>query len=360
MSRSGSRMGAWMLVALVFAVAAPASAQKSGGARGSEGAGAPSAKQLYASAQKLFDKGRYAEALVAFRQAHNASSSPNARLMIGHCLVALGKKAEAYEEMAATMREAAQLAEGDPKYAPTRDAAATQVAQLEPKVGKVIVEIQDRAGVTVTLNGERLVPEKLGLPVAVDPGTTAVGAAHIDGRTVSRELSVKAGATERVTLTFSEARSAGGGGARATPAPLPPKPSEDQGGEDKKPGGGVRTAGFVVAGLGVAGMAVFGVTGMMARSRFATLETECGGRRCADPKYADVVDSGMFLTTTANIGLIAGAAGLVGGGLMILLGGPSDAPPAGGSAAAGNRSVIRGASLTVSPGGASLQVTATF
>ncbi|HZF48634.1 MAG TPA: CDC27 family protein [Polyangiaceae bacterium] len=359
MSRSRSRMGAWMLVALIFAVAAPASAQKSGGARGSAEAGAPSAKQLYASAQKLFDKGRYAEALVAFRQAHNASSSPNARLMIGHCLVALGKNAEAYEEMAATMREAAQLAEGDRKYAPTRDAAAMQVAQLEPKVGKVIVEIQDRAGVTVTLNGERLVPEKLGLPIAVDPGTASVGAVHIDGRTVSRELSVKAGATERVTLTFSEARSAGGDGARATPAPLP-QPPEDQGGEDKTSGGGVRTAGFVVASLGVAGMAVFGVTGMMARSRFATLETECGGRRCADPKYADVVDTGMFLTTTANIGLIAGAAGLVGGGLMILLGGPSDTPPASGSAPAGGRGVIRGAALTVSPGGASVQVTATF
>jgi hypothetical protein len=169
------------------------------------------------------------------------------------------------------------------------------------------------------------------------------------------EQVVKAGETERVALTFPDATKDGSASPREGVGPVKPPP----GGEPKAPpgdtgaqsGGGVRIAGFVIAGIGVAGMAVFGITGMMARSRFATLEEECGGKRCADPKYADVVDSGMTLTTVANIGLIAGAAGIAGGGLMILLGGPSS-PAAPQS----------GAALSLSPfmRGARLHYTVTF
>ena len=101
---SRSRIVSCVLAVLVASVAAPAGAQSARG-EAANGASAPSAKELYSSAQKLFDKGKYAEALVAFRLAHAASDSPNARLMVGHCLVALGKPAEAYEELAATMRE---------------------------------------------------------------------------------------------------------------------------------------------------------------------------------------------------------------------------------------------------------------
>lgn len=290
--------------------------------------------------------------------AYNASDSPNARLMIGHCLVALGKPAEAYEEMAATMREAAKLAESEPRYAPTRDTAATQLALLEPKVGKIIVDVPERASATVTINGASIASEKLGLPMAVDPGKAVIAATHADGRTVQREQVVKAGTTERITLTFPEASKAGGGAtAGVSQGTKPPNvKASDEPDLGEKRGGGVRTAGFVVAGLGVAGMAVFGVTGMMARSRFATLEEECGGARCTDPKYGDVIDSGKTLTSVANIGLIAGAAGLAGGGLMILLGGPSDAS----RKKAGAHGPWSGAALTVSPGGAAFVYSATF
>lgn len=353
MSDRRTRFLGWTVAALLASAAAPAAAQpaKGGGAGSSSQAAAPSAKELYTQAQKLFDKGSFAEALVAFRQAHAASNSPNARIMIGHCLVALGKLGEAYEEMAATMRESAKRAETEPKYVPTRDAAATQLAQLEAKVGKVIVDVPDRSGVEVTLNGAHVEPDKLGLAIAVDPGTAVVTATRSDGRSVRREQVVKAGATERVTLSFAEA----GGAAASGPAQGAKAGSEapggagarDKGGEATKSGGGVRTAGFVIAGLGVAGMAVFAVTGTMARSRFSTLEEECGGARCTDPKYGDVVDSGMTLTTVANVGLIAGAACLASGGLMILLGGPSSAPQS-------------SASVSVSPGGAGIHYKVAF
>jgi hypothetical protein len=351
MSDRRIRFMAWAVAALLTSAAAPAAAQPAKGGAGASSQAAPSAKELYTQAQKLFDKGNFTEALGAFRQAYSASNSPNARIMIGHCLVALGRLGEAYEELAETMRESAKRAETEPKYAPTRDAAATQVAQLETKVGKVIVEVPDRTGALVTLNGARVDPDKLGLPIAVDPGTAVVAATRSDGRTARREQVVKAGTTERVTLSFTEAGGAAASGpvqgAEVGPEPPGGAGAKDKGGEVTKRGGGVRTAGFVIAGLGVAGMAVFAVTGTMAKSRFTTLEEECGGARCTDPKYGDVIDSGMTLTTVANVGLIAGAACLASGGLMILLGGPSSAPQS-------------SASVTVSPGGAGIHYKLAF
>ncbi|MDC3957039.1 hypothetical protein [Polyangium jinanense] len=353
MTCSRNRVFPWLVAALLVSAAAPAVA--------GEPQGPPSAQDLYVSAQKLFDQGHFAEALVGFRHAYNASGSPNARIMIGNCLVALGRTAEAYEEMSATLREATKRAETEPKYVPTRDAAAKHVALLESKVGKLVVEIADPAGVEVTVNGSRVPPEKFGVAFAVDPGTVVVAATRADGRVARQEQTVEAGASERVSLVFPDV-----GPKKIEPTgPVRVEGPKPPGGDELRTGGAVRTAGFVVAGIGVAGMAIFGVTGLMARSRFATLEEECHATRCTDLKYADVVDSGMALTTAANTSLAIGAAGIVGGGLMILFGGPSFARPAARSAPSGTsivapQSPVVGAGFTMSPGGAGVHCTVAF
>jgi hypothetical protein len=279
-----------------------------------------SARDLYAAAQTLFDKGRYAEALVAFRQAHNASGSPNARLMIGHCLIALGRPGDAYDEMAATLEEATRRVQAEPRYAATRDSAAQQLAQLEPLMAKLLVEVPADA-VEVTVNETKVERARLSAPRLVRPGVVVVAAVSADGRRASSTLEVKAGETQRVALAFPAElpRAASPGPAPAVfsaPAPAPVASSS----------GGLRTAGFVVAGVGVASLGAFAVTGLMARSRLDTLVSGCGGGRCTDPAFVDVVDSGKLLQTAANVGLGVGALALLGGGLMVLLGGPAATP----------------------------------
>lgn len=294
------------------------------------------AQKRFDEAQRLFDARKYEEALALFREAYEASKSPNAHIMVGNCLVALGRSAEAYDAMAATMREAAKRAETEPKYAATRDSAAQQLAVLEPKVGKVVIVLAEPgASASVTLNGAPLAPERLGLPVAVEPGAIQVEATQAGGgRSARYEVTVGAGEAKTVAVVFKE------------PEKEPAKPPGplDKGASQ---GGGVRTAGFAVAGLGVAGMAVFGVAGLMVHSKLSTLEDECGGARCSDPKYADVIDSGKTLALVTNIGLSVGLAGLAAGGLMIALGGPTRAPAA-------------TASIGVSPAGASIRLAGSF
>lgn len=360
MTRTRNRVFPCVVAALLLCAATPAIARGDGDAA-TGGQGTPSAQDLYTSAQKLFDQGNFAEALIGFRHAYNASASPNARIMIGTCLVALGRTVEAYDEMSATLREATKRAETEPKYVRTRDAAAKHVALLESKVGKLVVELVNPAGVDVTVNGTRLPPDKRGAPVAVEPGTVVVTATHTDGRVERREQTVQAGESAQMTVVFPEAPP------KKVEAPGPvrvevPKPA---GGDEARRGGTVRTAGIALAGVGVAGLVVFGVTGLMARSRFTTLEEECHAARCTDLKYADVVDSGMALSTAANVGLALGAAGLLGGGLMIWLGGPSagrgaaPSDPARTSLGSPEGPVV-GAGFTMSPGRAGFHCTVAF
>ena len=148
------------------------------------------AKASFDAGQKLYDQRKFADALVLFRTAKEASGSPNAGLMIAHCLLELGAVAGAHDELQATMRAAAALAPAYPKYARTRDTAATELAALERRVGQLVIVVMDAGpGAVVTINGSAVPSASLGVPFAVAPGD---GIVELTGRGVeARELVVE-------------------------------------------------------------------------------------------------------------------------------------------------------------------------
>lgn len=296
--------------------------------------------ELFQTAHTLFSEKKYDAALLLFRKAYEDTQSPNAHLMIGKCFLAQGKLPEAYDEFAATLREAAARAETEPKYAETRDAAAAEVAQLEPKIGKVVVTLVDApAGARVLLGGVEVPTDKLGAPIAVLPGTVDVVAEGLSQGADKRQEQIKAGETKVVVFGAKPQSSTG------TPPSGTEKPVS---GPDEMTGGGLRKAGFAVLGLGVVGMGMFAIGGIQGNAKFAQLEQECGGARCTDPKYADIVESGKTMDLVANIGLGVGIAGIVAGTVMVLVGGPKAKPK------------TTDASLFVSPGQTVLQVRHVF
>lgn len=322
--RRGVRAG---LLALVLACPAGAAATDP----------ASAAKEHFDSAQSLFDAKKYEAALVLFRQAHEESKSPNARLMVARTLLALDRITEAYDELAATVAEAAARAESEPRYANARDAAAAELAPLEARVGKLVVTFGgERPGARVTVNGAAVPASKLGAPMAVLPGAVEIVAEGLGPTPVKRTETITAGQTRTVVLGSGAARPSG----TAQPVTEPPP--------EATTGGGVRIAGIAVAGLGVAGMVLFGVSKVMADDKLAQLEAECGGARCTDPKYGEVIDSGKTLDLLTNVGLAVGVAGLAAGTAMIVFGGPKKAVPAG------------AASLTVTPQGAAVRYRISF
>lgn len=289
------------------------------------------AKASFDAGQTLYDRRKYADALTLFRTAKQVSGSPNAGLMIAHCLLELGALAGAYDELQSAKRAAAELAVTYPRYARTRDTAADELAALEPRIGRLEIVATDLgAGAVVTLDGAVVPPTRLGAPFAVDPGDAIVELTRPGAATQRRAVTVRAGETKTVTLASSTVASA--------PLPLAPPTAPS--------GGGVRFAGFLVAGVGLAGAIVAAVAEPIAQSKFSTLERACGYARCVDPKYAAVVSSGRTMETLGGVGLAVGAAGLVGGGLMIAFGGPARAPAR--------------AAITVSPTSAQLRYEVTF
>lgn len=276
------------------------------------------AQKKFETATKKYDKKDYAGALVLYREALAASASPNARLFVARCLVELGKSDEAYNELARTIDDATELTKTEPRYARTRDEAKKELAAVEPKVALVSIALTGAPAqaVRVTINGEVADNTRLERPIAAKPGPIVVEVAADGYARFHRDLNVPAGTTESLSIAMEKEGSgseqgggtAGGGGSGGPTT-----------------GGAVRTAGFVVAGVGVVGAVTFLIAGSSARARFNRIEEECGGERCKEPRYAGEVDSGKTMTTVANVALVVGIAGILGGGAMIVLGGPKEA-----------------------------------
>lgn len=287
--------------------AAPAAAKPASGAK-------DPVIELFNSANKLFGEKKYDAALLLFRNVYQQSQSPNAHLMIGKCLLALNRLPEAYDELSATLREAGKRAETEAKYADTRDAAATELAPLETKIGKIVITLVDApAEANVRIGSREITKDKLGMPVAVTPGTVEIAVEGLAQGLVTRREEIKAGETKTIVLS-NELKTPPKGS--STDKPIP----------EATTGGVIRKVGFGVLGLGVVGMGLFAIGGIQSNAKFATLEKECGKTRCTDPKYADIVDSGKTLDLVANIGLGVGIAGVVAGTVMVIVGGPKPKP----------------------------------
>jgi hypothetical protein len=279
---------------------------------------ASDAAKAFEDGRKLWDAKEPAKALPLFQKAVAQTGSPNARLYVARCLRDTGKLAEAYDEMARTMRDATKMAETDPRYAQTRDTAAAELALLEPKVGKIIINLDSTlAGATLTIDGAPVDPGLLGKPMTVVPRTLTIVAKSPDGTTTEQSAAVGAGATQSVTL----ARSGGSiQPVKEEPVATPQPQEPDEGGGF----GVVRGVGIGVAALGVGGFVAFAIGTIKADEDFAALEEGCGAGPCTDPKYDEVISSGKTNETIAYVGLGVGIAGVVAGTLMMILGGPDE------------------------------------
>lgn len=280
----------------------------------------PAQAKRFGAAQKLYDQGAYTPAYQEFKALAEETKSPNAELQAARCLRELGKLPEAYEAMSQALRNATARAETETKYAATRNAAAADLALLEPKVGKVIIAVMSPPpGLAVTIDGAPLPEGKLGVPVATAIGEVVVRLRAPGSPDVERRVQTRGGQPVTVTISLGAAPPAADKPApQQAPSPAP---------EPAMQGGGTRIGGFVVLGLGAAGIATFAAAGVMADKRYDEIKTACGGTRCTDPSFNDRIAGGRTLDIVANVGLGAGIAGIAAGTLMVVFGGPKAAPP---------------------------------
>jgi hypothetical protein len=335
------RLLARLTLGAMLAATSPSWAQARPQGSGEAGASASdlgTAKIDFANAQKLFKAGKFADALPLFRAVADSTRSPNARLYVGHCLEQLGKHADAYKVFSLIVKELTEHPED--KYEPTREAAVTELAVLNVKVAKLVISLTDLPPeLGVTLDGVRVDEKDLGSSIVLLPGAHRVEALANGFAPVRRDVSIEGGEVKTVTLAFRKVDDA-----QPAAPPVAEQPAVKTGEPSSGAGGTMRTIGYVAGGVGIAGLAVFAITGLMAKSTFDKLESECA-KACSDPDHLGDIDSGKSLQTTANVGLVVGLLGLGGGTTLVLLG-----------SGKGND----GASVSVSRGGGTLSYTGHF
>jgi hypothetical protein len=261
-------------------------------------------------------KHRYEDALAEFRASHDIVASPNTRLEIARCLLAMGKLVAAYAELGRTVVEAKELRAEDKRYDRAYDAATAERSELQPKLGFVSLTIQNPSEETrVTVGGEEIRRAAWGEPAPVMAGTTPVVVstpAHAD---VTRSVTLAAGSTASLTI---DAQS--GATEKASAPAVAAVPSEPS----AKPSP-LRPYAYVASGVGVAGLVTFAVAGAMAHSTYADLEKSCGSGACPGSKDGEI-SSGKTQQTVANVGLVVGLVGVAAGATLFVLSLHHDAP----------------------------------
>ncbi len=269
----------------------------------------------FREAKKLYDDGQFKDALQLFQLAWEHSHSPNARLYIARCFLALGNLVPAYDEFRGTVRDATDKLSEDEKYKDTQNAAAAELVLLEPKIGHLIVSVDagDAKDVKVTVNGESFPSVSWGSVVTKAPGSYKVVASAEGRDDVVREVDLGGGKTEAVALYFVPVSEA------VAPPPPDPKASEETSLST------LQLVGLITGAVGVGTLVAAAGTGIATGAKFAALESACGDSPCPDPGYTEIVDSGKTLELVTYILLGAGGALTLTGGALWLFGGDGDA-----------------------------------
>jgi hypothetical protein len=248
------------------------------------------ATSLFTKGSELYAKKSYAEALQALEASHKLVSSPNSALFVARCLRELGRVAEAMTEYEEVGREAA----GDPKYAETAKAAASEAADLRATLGQVNVHVAGMpAGGQVLIDGT---PIALNVDRAQQlhaPGDVTVVLRAPPAPDVARLVKIRAGDTVDLELD-------------ASPKPPPAPPA--------RPAWMVPTL-VAAGGVGLVGFGLAIGLGVSSRSTFDSLRSTCGSR-CTSPDQQNRISSGQSAQTGANVSLAVGLAGVAGAAVV--------------------------------------------
>lgn len=157
----------------VFVLALACASVTAPGAARADDAGA---RVAFRKGVDLYDHGRWADALEAFRTAYREKPSAIIKQNIGLCQGKLGHLVEA----ATAFDEA--LDEGATTLSPaTKAAIADELRELELRVATLRLRVVDASGapvenVTVSVDGSELAPGALKRPIRLEPGTHVIAA----------------------------------------------------------------------------------------------------------------------------------------------------------------------------------------
>jgi hypothetical protein len=220
------------------------------------------------------------------------------------------------------------------------------LSEVDARIPSVVLVAKDTAGrevvdVTVTTEDNTEIARRLdGRAVEIGPGERVFTFVAADGRRATVRAIVKEGEkAQRVTAKLEASKPVvvapvpvpAPAPAPSTPpavahppapAPVQPaavEPASRRPPETERGGSGLRTTGYVVAGVGVAGLlagTIFGVSAMVQKSDAACVDNACDAGSLASARSS---------ATVSTIGFVVGGALLAGGIALVVLA-PSRSP----------------------------------
>lgn len=170
--------------------AAAAHAQEAEGERAHKNA----ARELFAEGIELADAERWPEAEDRFRRALAFRDSPVIAFNLASVLAKQSELTEASELLHGVLR-------ASDAPASVRDPAQALLAEIEPRLSKLTVEVQGAAaGDSIALDGRPLRDAELGVALPVDPGVHSLVAVRGGERLVSDSVRVAEGRSEHIVL----------------------------------------------------------------------------------------------------------------------------------------------------------------
>ncbi len=274
------------------------------------------AEQMFRDANALLKSGKIHEACASFEESQKLDPQLGTLLNIASCHEKEGKTASAwgaYTELTELARRA-----GDNRRF---DYAKAQAAELEKQLPRVSFDVPTGTD-TLKLDGVELGKVAWNVPLPVDPGEHDLSYSGASKKPGAQHFAIAAGETTKVKLApLVDDTSATTPIANPPDAPPPsrtvvqPDPAHM-----RTTGGGLRTGGFVVAGLGVVGLGLGATFGVLALGSKSDVNGACIGNQC-NPAGLGAADSARTQATISTLGLVAGGVCLAAGIAMIAVGG---------------------------------------
>jgi hypothetical protein len=314
------------------------------------------ARKLFQEAFKDETEGRCEEALRKFQEVAKVKESASVKYRIAKTQVCLGRLRDARDNMRALAASQSSLPTAQQNIA---QSAASEVVELEKKIPKLNVKVQDKApsDTRVTLDGAPIPSTGTPKPVELDPGDHTVSASASGMKPFHQTVKLQASANETVTVQFEPDQV------------VVDHTLENPRGGDADTGGGGRGALPYVLLVG-GGLAIFAGSMflILREGTISDIEKTCpvvnGARVCPTRTETDVKDkrdqAELYMPlgiTFVAVGAVAAAAGV-----YFLVRPTKSAEPATGAQPASNGRSIHVGPPGVAPirGGMMLGVGATF
>ncbi len=257
------------------------------------------ARELGAEGIKLYDAGKYPEALDRFDRANKLVPAPTLEVRIARSLVKLGRLVEASESYLEAVRFKNEPT-SPPAYYQAEKEAQTERDLLMPRIPKLRVLVggpmTDRT--VVLLDGKPMPLELLDTLVPVDPGTHEVRVRR-DDVTVTARAMVTESSNARAEVQLPE---------------LPEKRLAEHSAKEST----WRAATISAFAVGGAGLVAFAVNGGIALKQKSDLDASCPDRNCAPDAFAEL-DAYNATRIATTVGLVIGGAGVIAGTTLLFL-----------------------------------------